>query len=105
MKIFIAIIYFHSTGDKSSVNSLKSGIGITSTVYEVGSCGENEKNITYVRCKDRYEGFLVFARTDDRGEAIGEVMDHCRSKRLQGIKQKSGPSSPGWVYVVGKKVY
>ncbi len=88
------------------MHSLKGGVAINSTVYEVGSCGENEKNRTYVQCKGKgYEGFIIFARTDDRDEAIDEIMDHCRSKGLKNITRKSGSSSPGYVYVVGKEIF
>lgn len=84
---------------------MKGGIGITSTVYEVGSCGENEKNKTLMRCKDKeYDGFFIFARVDDRDEAIDELMEHCQSKRLRNVTRKSGPSTSGLVYAVEKKI-
>lgn len=85
--------------------SLKSGIAINSTVYEVGSCGANQKNETFVRLNRQYDGSLVFAKTDNRDDAIDEIMEHCRSKGIKNVTRGSGTSSSGLVYIVGKKIY
>ena len=88
-----------------NVNHLKDRIIMTSIVYEVGSCGENEKNQTYTRCKrEGYKGVLVFAKTADREEAVGALKGHCASKGHKNIVFGTAPdpSCSGWVYVAGK---
>ena len=94
-----------SITNASSFEGLKGRIAINSTVYEVGSCGENEKNETYIRCKRAgYKGFLVFVRAQNRQDAIGELMEHCEKKGLRNVTRSGGPSSSGWVYAVGLRI-
>ena len=64
-----------------------------------------EKNETYTRCKRAgYKGFLVFARAQNRQDAIDKLMEHCEKKGLRNVTRSDGPSSSVWVYAVGLKI-
>jgi len=102
-------LYFHviiySVTETLSLQNLKGRIGITSTVYEVGSCNEPKKTETYVRCKrSGYKGFIVFVHVENQSDAVDELLGHCKKKGLKNVARKSSSSSAGWAYAVGLKI-
>lgn len=91
--------------DASNFRGLIDRIQSCSTVYKVGSYGHGGKTQEYLDSKRAYSGsMMVSAHVDDRKEAIQELLKRCGATHQRNVESGSAPSTPGTVYVVGKKV-